>query len=78
MAEFIARSGATPDEIEAIETFARRIEIDPFDVLAQRDEVGEFYALLRRVQHGHTRNLGVGYRIDPDLRTVEVIGFEAY
>lgn len=59
-------------------TFARRIEIDPFDVLAQRDETGEFYALLRSGQQGHQRHLGVGYRIDPDLRTVDVIGFEAY
>lgn len=59
-------------------TFIRRIEIDPFDVRAQRDQTGEFYSLLRSTAEGAPRNLGVGYRIDPDLRTVDVISFEAY
>lgn len=78
MASFIERSGASADEAQAMATFVRRLEIDPFDVRAQRDQTGEFYALLRSTAEGAVRSLGVGYRINPDLRTVDVIAFEAY
>lgn len=78
MASFIERSGASADEAEAMATFVRRLEIDPFDVRAERDQTGEFYALLRSAAEGAPRSLGVGYRINPDLRAVDVIGFEAY
>ena len=53
MDSFIERSGASADEVQAMATLVRRLEIDPFDVTAQRDQTGEFCTLLRSTAEGH-------------------------
>lgn len=78
MQEFVARSGASVEEFQAMRDFARRLAIDPLDVPAKRDHVGEFYAVLRDGRHLGGRTLAVGYLVDASNRTIDVIAFEAY
>ncbi len=64
-----------PEDITAVLSFARRLEIDPLDIVASTDHVGERYCRIGPSATVPGRVLADGYRIDAAHRSVEVISF---
>ncbi len=73
--EFAERQHLVLHDIEQLYSFARRLEIDPFDVDAKTDHVGERYSRIGPSATVAGRILAAGYRIDVPHRSVEVISF---
>ena len=72
---FAGHHSLVPEDIRTLSSFARRLEIDPFDVDANTDHVGERYSRLGPSATVPGRVLAAGYRVDVAHRSVEVISF---
>lgn len=70
---FAGHHSLVPEDIRTLSSFARRLEIDPFDVDANTDHVGERYSRLGPSATVPGRVLAAGYRIDVPRRSVDVI-----
>ena len=72
IAEFIERDDPVEADIAAALSFAKRLEIDPFDVAAVRYEVGEWLARIALSQTRPDHLVVATYRVVPEDRIVRV------
>ena len=73
--EFAESRRLVAEDVVRLLSFARRLEIDPFDIAAARDHSGEHYCRIGPSATIAGRALAAGYRIDVPRRSVEVISF---